>query len=56
MPVDVGHLRAAIQRVYSEVVADPKKPYHFLTGPTYAVERLGYAAWVKAEAGGTEAA
>jgi len=44
MPVDVGHLRAAIQRVYSEVVADPKKPYHFLTGPTYAVERLGYPA------------
>src|SRR5262249_9148354 len=38
------HLRAAIQRVYSEVVADPKKPYHFLTGPTYAVERLGYPA------------
>jgi arsenite methyltransferase len=44
MPVDVGHLRAAIQLVYSHVVADPKKPYHFLTGATYAVDRLGYSA------------
>ena len=44
MPVDVEHLREAIRLVYSDVVADPKKPYHFLTGPTYAVDRLGYCA------------
>ena len=44
MPVDVGHLREAIRAVYSEVVADPKKPFHFLTGATYAVDRLGYSA------------
>src|SRR5262245_50324257 len=44
MPVDVGHLREAIRLVYSDVVSDPKKPYHFLTGPTYAVDRLGYSA------------
>jgi len=44
MPVDVGHLREAIRLVYSDVVADPKRPYHFLTGPTYAVDRLGHSA------------
>ncbi|MBI1733995.1 MAG: methyltransferase domain-containing protein [Candidatus Rokubacteria bacterium] len=29
--------------MYSEVARDPKKGYHFHTGPEYAVERLGYA-------------
>jgi arsenite methyltransferase len=35
-------LREEIKKVYSEVVRDPKKGYHFHTGPQYAVERLGY--------------
>jgi arsenite methyltransferase len=43
MPVDTIELRRAIARVYTEVVNDPKKGYHFHTGPDYAVERLGYA-------------
>jgi SAM-dependent methyltransferase len=43
MPVDVTELRRAIARVYTEVVNDPKKGYHFHTGPEYAVERLGYS-------------
>ncbi len=43
MPVDTTELRQAIQRVYTDVVTDPKKGYHFHTGPEYAVERLGYA-------------
>lgn len=43
MPLDTAHLRAEIQRVYSEVVRDPKKGYHFHTGPDYAAERLGYS-------------
>lgn len=42
MPVDPVQLRTAIQDVYSEVVRDPKKGYHFHTGPEYAAERLGY--------------
>ena len=42
MPVDASELRRAIERVYTEVVNDPKKGYHFHTGPEYAVERLGY--------------
>jgi SAM-dependent methyltransferase len=42
MPVDAIELRRAIERVYTEVVNDPKKGYHFHTGPEYAVERLGY--------------
>lgn len=42
MPVDSSELRRAIERVYTEVVNDPKKGYHFHTGPEYAVERLGY--------------
>jgi arsenite methyltransferase len=41
--VDQSELRQAIKRVYTEVVSDPKKGYHFHTGPDYAVERLGYA-------------
>ena len=44
MSVDTAHLREAIQAVYSEVAGDPKKGYHFHTGPTYAVVHLGYAA------------
>jgi SAM-dependent methyltransferase len=44
MPIDAVRLREAIQAVYSEVASDPKKGYHFHTGPTYAIERLGYAA------------
>lgn len=43
MTVDQSELRQAIKRVYTEVVSDPKKGYHFHTGPDYAVERLGYA-------------
>lgn len=42
MPVDSSELRRAIERVYTEVVNDPKKGYHFHTGPEYAVDRLGY--------------
>lgn len=42
MPIDTTELRRAIQRVYTDVVNDPKKGYHFHTGPDYAVERLGY--------------
>jgi len=41
--VDQSELRQAIKRVYTEVVSDPKKGYHFHTGPDYAGERLGYA-------------
>jgi arsenite methyltransferase len=43
MTVDQAGLREAIKRVYTEVVNDPKKGYHFHTGSDYAVERLGYA-------------
>jgi SAM-dependent methyltransferase len=43
MPIDRQQLRDAIQRVYSEVACDPKKGYHFHTGPEYAAERLGYS-------------
>jgi SAM-dependent methyltransferase len=49
MPVGRQELRDAIQRVYSEVVEDPKKGYHFHTGPEYAAERLGYAPAALAE-------
>jgi SAM-dependent methyltransferase len=42
MSVDQTELRSAIKRVYTEVVNDPKKGYHFHTGPDYAAERLGY--------------
>jgi arsenite methyltransferase len=42
MPVDTAELRRAIERMYTEVVNDPKRGYHFHTGPDYAVERLGY--------------
>jgi SAM-dependent methyltransferase len=49
MPVDTSQLRRAIQHVYGEVVRDPKKGYHFHTGPEYAVERLGYSRAALAE-------
>lgn len=49
MPVDVMELRRAIERVYTEVVNDPKKGYHFHTGPEYAVERLGYVRYELAD-------
>lgn len=42
MPLDTVRLREEIQKVYSEVVCDPKKGYHFHTGPEYAVALLGY--------------
>ena len=43
MPLNAQVIRAEIEKVYSQVVDDPKKGYHFHTGPHYAVERLGYA-------------
>ncbi|MGH7334095.1 MAG: methyltransferase domain-containing protein [Candidatus Rokuibacteriota bacterium] len=43
MPIDAFQLRYEIQRVYTEVVRDPKKGYHFHTGPDYAAGRLGYS-------------
>ena len=49
MPLDTALLRREIQKVYSQVVADPKKGYHFHTGPEYAVERLGYSRAALAE-------
>ncbi len=36
-------LRAEIQKVYSQVVCDPKQGYHFHTGPDYAADLLGYS-------------
>jgi SAM-dependent methyltransferase len=49
MPIDRQALRDAIQCVYSEVARDPKKGYHFHTGPEYAAERLGYSPAALAE-------
>jgi len=49
MPVDAERLREEISKVYREVVRDPKRGYHFHTGPEYAVERLGYPAPALAE-------
>jgi SAM-dependent methyltransferase len=43
MPIDAERLREEVRKVYSDVVRDPKRGYHFHTGPEYAVERLGYA-------------
>jgi SAM-dependent methyltransferase len=43
MSLDTQRLREEIQKVYSEVVRDPKKGYHFHTGPEYAAEVLGYS-------------
>jgi len=44
MSIDTACLREAIRAVYGEVARDPKKGYHFHTGPRYAVDHLGYAA------------
>src|SRR2546422_9550773 len=49
MQLDTVRLREEIRKVYSEVVRDPKKGYHFHTGPEYAVERLGYRPEVLAD-------
>jgi len=49
MPVDRAQLRTEIQKVYSDVASDPKKGYHFHTGPEYAAERLGYSRTALAE-------
>jgi SAM-dependent methyltransferase len=43
MALDTGLLREEIQKVYSQVVCDPKKGYHFHTGPEYASNLLGYS-------------
>jgi len=42
MALDPQGLRDAIRQVYTQVVSDPKKGYHFHTGPEYAADRLGY--------------
>jgi SAM-dependent methyltransferase len=49
MAFDTARLREEISKVYSEVVRDPKKGYHFHTGPDYAIERLGYSREALAE-------
>ncbi len=49
MALDVGVLRAEVQKVYSDVAHDPKKGYHFHTGREYAERMLGYPpAWLDA--------
>jgi SAM-dependent methyltransferase len=49
MALDTARLREEISKVYSEVARDPKKGYHFHTGPDYAAERLGYSRAALAE-------
>lgn len=49
MALDTDRLREEISRVYREVALDPKKGYHFHTGPEYATERLGYPRQALAE-------
>ena len=49
MALDAARLREEISKVYREVARDPKKGYHFHTGPDYAAERLGYSRAVLAE-------
>lgn len=49
MALDTVFLRDEIQRIYSEVVCDPKKGYHFHTGPEHAADRLGYSRSALAE-------
>ena len=49
MALDTARLREEISKVYSEVARDPKKGYHFHTGPAYATERLGYSREALAE-------
>jgi hypothetical protein len=53
MPLNTEVLREEIQKVYSQVMDDPKKGYHFHTGPDYAAERLGYVREELAELPGT---
>ncbi len=43
MALDTVLLREEIQKVYSEVCSNPKKGYHFHTGPEYAADLLGYS-------------
>lgn len=49
MALDTVFLRDEIQRIYSDVVRDPKKGYHFHTGPEHAADRLGYSRSALAE-------
>lgn len=49
MALDTSLLREEIQKVYTEVVRDPKKGYHFHTGPEYAADLLGYSRAALAE-------
>ena len=49
MALDTQQLRQEIRKVYAEVVNDPKRGYHFHTGPEYAAERLGYSPTALAE-------
>jgi arsenite methyltransferase len=53
MPLNAEGLREEIRKVYSRVIDDPKKGYHFHTGPDYAAERLGYIREELAELPGT---
>lgn len=43
MALDTNLLRDEIQKVYTQVVCDPKQGYHFHTGPEYAAHLLGYS-------------
>lgn len=43
MALDTELLREEIQKVYTQVVSDPKQGYHFHTGPEYASKLLGYS-------------
>ncbi len=49
MVLDTAHLREEIQKVYTQVVCDPKQGYHFHTGPEYAADLLGYSRAALAE-------
>ena len=53
MPLSLEVLREEIRKVYSQVIDDPKRGYHFHTGPEYAAERLGYRREELAELPGT---
>ena len=49
MALDVGLLRAEIQKEYSDVAGNPARGFHFHTGPDYAARVLGYdPAWLAA--------
>ena len=49
MALDTNLLRDEIQKVYTQVVCDPKQGYHFHTGPEYAADLLGYSRAALAE-------